>query len=822
MSARDYVTSAYHDASVAVRQLRRAPAFTAACVLTLALGIGATTALFTVVHGVLLRPLPYPGANRIVQLWQLDRTGHRTQFSDPNFDDVRAGTPDFTALAEYAGGGPVSVTGAVAPTRAGEALVSHGFFDVLGVHPSLGRTFALDEERLGGVPAVVIGHGFWLRAFGGHADAVGKSLVIGNQAYTVVGIMPPMVDVPTGADIWIPRELSDRLPSRTAHNWLLIGRLRPGVTLEQARRDASALATALAGRYGSETLMADVALIPLREELVGSSRTLLLVLFGASGVLMLIACANVTNLLVARLTLRRGELALRLALGAPRSRLLRQCLAESAILAAAAGALGVCLAALATDSLLAFQPGWLPRADAVHLDASVLVFATGLSLATAVGLAVISTWRATRGDPGGPLAAASRRTAGAALSMRFRDGLVVGQVAMTLVLLVTAALFARTLVSLITVDPGFHTQRSVVLDLAIPAEDSVAERARTAFYHTVLTQLSAAPGVTVGAINVMPLAAVGGSNGTFISMASPDETITADDLPRLLHDHTRTGQAAFRVASAGYFAAMGIPLLEGRTFDDRDAPDGPHVALVSASLARTGWPAGSPIGHWIEFGNMDGDLRPLMIIGVVGDVREHGLDTPPQPTVYANYLQRPVGTSRMNIVLAGPVNPSGMASRARAIVTALRPDLVPRTRSMESLVASSVAGPRFVLLLAGAFGGAAALLAALGIYSVISYLVTQRTRELGIRLALGARGTEIVRTVVGRGALLAAIGIGIGSLLAIATTRLLAGLLYGVSPMDPTAFVGVAAVVAAIALAASWFPARRAARIDPLTAVRAD
>jgi len=821
LRGREWLTYWGQDARFAYRQFRRAPAFVVATVLTLALGIGATTAIFSVVDGVLLRDLPYRAADQIVQLWQLDQAGHHMQFSDPNFDDMRTRTRSFAGMAEVASSNVVSVSGDVSPARASVSLVSHDFFDVLGVSPMLGRTLAPDEEREGGAPALVISWGFWQRGFAGSPSVLGKRLTIGDQTYTVVGVMRPELDFPAGTDFWGSRELFARLPSRTAHNWEVVGRLRPGIALADARREASALARALAVQWGSETMMANAALVPLREQLVGSVRPTLLILLAASTVLLLIACANVANLLVARLTARQGELALRLALGAARVRLVQQCLVESGLLALAGGALGVVLAVIGTRALLALDPGRLPRAGNVRIDASVLGFALGVSLATAIGLALVSAWRATRGDLRDMMSASQRTMSGPGSSARTRRTLVIAQVAMTLVLLVAAGLLARSFVSLLNVDPGFRAERAVVLDLAIEANDSGARVRRAALYHELLGRLHAIPGVTaVGAINAIPLAAEATSDGTFLEMTSPDERISFADMPRLFQDHTRTGQAEFRLASGGYFAAMHIPLLEGRTFDERDAPDAVHVAVVSASLAKAKWPGQSPVGKWIQFGNMDGDPRPFMIVGVVGDVREAALDVQPKPTFYASYLQRPVGATRMNVILAGPAKPGAVSASARAIMSTLRPDVPPRFRTIESIVASSVAGRRFVLLLVGVFGGAALLLAALGLYSVISYLVAQRALELSIRVALGAPAKEIRGLVLRQGAVLAAAGIAVGALAALAAARLISGLLYGISATDPVAFGGMALVVGGVALAACWMPAYRASRVEVMDVLR--
>jgi putative ABC transport system permease protein len=792
------------DLRFAVRQCRRAPGFVTATALTLALGIGAATAIFTVVNGVLLRALPYPDPDRIVQVWELNRRNTQMQVADPNFDDLREQVHSFADLAEIGTDNAASVSGDIEATRGVVTFVSHDFFDALGVPPLFGRTFAPEEEKEGGPRAVVLSYGFWQRAFGGARDVLGKRLHVEDGEYTIVGVMRPTLTFPDNTDLWGSLEIFGRSTSRTAHNSRVVGRLRPGVPLGSARREATALAHALAARYGSETTMADVAIVPLRDEMTGGIREMLLVLLAASAVLLGIACTNAANLIVARLTTRRGELAIRLALGAARSRLVRQCLAESLLIALGGGVIGLGLAALGTSALKALDPGHLPRAGDIRVDASVLAFAVVVALSTALGLALLSAWRATRGDLKAALSASDRTMSGAGSSVGTRRALVVAQVAMTLVLLVAAGLLGRTFVNLLRVNPGFRTERAVVLDISVGAADSVAEVQRGAFYHELLGRLGAIPGVTsVGAINAIPLDASGMADGNYIALTSPADVTT----------HRYSGQADFLVASGGYFTAMHIPLLDGRVFDDRDTPTTTNVALVSASFAAQQWPGQSALGRWIQYGNMDGDYQPFEIIGVVGDVRVDGLGVKPRPTFYAYYLQRPAAThSRINFVLSGPADPSLIAHAALATVRALRPDVPPRVRTIETIVASSVAGQRFLLLLVGVFGAVALTLAALGLYSVISYLVTQRARELSIRVALGARSGDIQSLVLRQGGVLALVGIALGALVAVGATRLLAGLLYGVGTLDPVSFVAVAAVVAAVAIAACWLPARRASR----------
>ena len=818
MHAREWVEAWMHDFRFAGRQFKRTPGFVAVVVTTLALGIGATTAIFSVVNGVMLRALPYSDPDRIVQLWEVAAKGGRNQFADPNFADVRSMTRSFAALAEIAGPTTMSVTGGTEPVRAGVVVASHDFFAALGLRPAVGRFFLSDEQQPGARRTAVVGHRFWQRSLGGSASALGTVLRIGDESYTVVGVMPPNMRDPEDTDILIPRELEPPLPSRTAHNWQVIGRLAPGVTIEQAQREVSALAKRLKVELGDDTNMNDAAIVTLRDQLVGGLRPTLLLLLGASIILLCIACANVVNLLVARMAARQGEIALRLALGAARRRLVQQCLAESLMLAIAGGAVGVLLAVLCVRVLLLFQTGNLPRVQEARVDGGVLSFALIVSVLTAVALGLLAAWRGARGDLRAALAH-SQRTLSGGSSERIRRTLVVAQMAMTFVLLVGATLLGRSFVRLLQVDPGFRTENAVVLDVSLPASGGAAMRERVRVYDELLDRLGRIPGVrAAGGVNAMPLTADAASNGTFLVMRTPDERIA--DFERAARDPERTGQAEFRIVSAGYFSAMNVPLLRGRTFDSRDGPDAPHVALVSAALATAKWPNEDPIGKIIQFGNMDGDLRPFTVIGIVGDLRQWSLALTPRPTFYAFVRQRPVAAGRLNIVMATVGDRTPVIAAAQRVVRDLRPDIPARLRTIETIVAESVADRRFVLFVVGVFGGSALLLATLGVYSVISYLVAQRSREISIRVALGAQKHEVIRLVLRQGALVALVGIAAGAAASLGLTRLLGTLLYEVSPTDPAAFVMMVALLTLVALLASWLPARRAARVDVMDILR--
>ena len=817
MRLHEWWESWMQDLRYALRQLVRSPGFFVVAVLTLALGIAATASLFSVVHGVLLRPLPYPEPERIVQLWELNKKGNQTYFSDPNYDDVRAQSRSFAAIAQESPTGVISVSGTTEPVRTRGAVVSQDFFAVFKVTPVRGRLFAPEELQQNGTPAVLVSHDFWQRHLGGSESALGKTLQFDGKAFTVVGIMPPNLDFPAEVDLWLPRELLEKLPSRTAHNWQVVGRLAEGVTLDQARRDVSAVAKRLKQQLGDDTWMADADVVSLQEEIVGGTRSTLLVLMLGSLILLLIACANVVNLLIARMAARHGEVAVRVALGASRARLIQQCLAEASLLSLAAGALGLVLTRLGVRLLLALQPGSIPRMQDVRVDGQVLAFAIGVAVASAVGMGLVTAWRGTHADLREALSQSQRTQGGTMSSERVRRSLVVAQVAMAVVLLVATGLFAHSFVRLLSVPSGFRAERQVILDI-VP-NGAPADRLR--LYDQLLEQFRGIPGVkAAGGVNAMPLSGNSAGDGTFIIMDGSDEKFQSSDFERLFRDPSRTGQAEFRVASPGYFEAMGIPLQRGRLFQDRDHIDAPHVAVISASLAKTRWPNEDPIGKVIQFGNMDGDLHPLTIVGIVGDVRETSLASNPRPTLYASYRQRPVQAWRFDFVLSNTGDPAGAINASRRIVRALRPDLPPRIRTIETIVSGSVADRRFVLFLVSAFGLAALVLAALGVYSVISYLVAQRGREISIRVALGAKSQDILRMVLRQGLLLATSGIVVGALVAYAATRLIAKMLYGISATDPVAFAGVVLVLAAVALLASWIPARRAARVQAMDVLR--
>jgi len=806
------------DLRYAVRMLKKSPGFTLTTVFTLALGIGATTAIFGVVYGVLLRPLPYSQPKQLVQLWEVNGQGHRVHFTDPNFEDIRSQSHSLSGLAEF-GVGEESVSGGAEPTRTMVASVSQDFFPLMRVRPVMGRGFQAENHRFGAAPVALVSYGYWTQHLGSTRDLSAVKLTILNQAVSVIGVLPAGFRFPEQAEIWVPRELWERLPSRSAHNWQVIGRLRDGVDPVQARAELTVIARQIKQQFGRDVDMTDVAMVRLQEAMTGSVRPALLILLGAVGFLLLIACANVANLLLAQASTRERELAIRAAIGAGRVRLARQFLTEALVLSLAGGLLGVLIARWGVIGLLHMAPPEMPRFEDAPISLPVLFFALGICLLIAAGLGLFSVARATSGDVQRALGEQGRSQTGSRHSQRVGRAIIAGQLAITLVLLTGAGLLGRSLLQVLSVDPGFRTDHIVTVDLALSFASDDARRGRAQFLSELLARLGQIPGVEdAGGAATLPLTS-GLADGTYAMLTPTGQPPRSmDDWEAWIHD-ARTGYGAYSPVSEGYFRVLGIPLLQGRLFDDRDTMDAPHVAVISQSLAREQWPGEDPIGRRLEFGNMDGDLRPLTVIGVVGDVREDSLEKPSGPIVYVNYRQRPQATSNFVAVLRTATDPSAVISSARTIVRALDPNVPPVIGTFAEVSALSLQSRRFNLILLGAFAATALLLAVAGLYGVMAYSVARRTAELGTRMALGATRSNILGLVLGQGLVTAAIGVAIGIAGAIALTRTLQSFLFGLSPTDPLTFAGVACLLILVALLACYIPARRAARIDPMAAL---
>ncbi len=812
----------------AFRRLAGNPGFTAVALLTLVLGIGASTAIFSIVDAVLLRALPYPHPQRIVRVWEQAPDGHRMNLSDPNFDDLRTGNGTFASLAVY-GYGLSSVAGGGEPVRVNIAAVSSAFFEALGTAPFRGRGFAPEEQRLDGAPAAIVSYSYWRQYLAGATDLSKFQLKMEGAVYPVVGVMPEGFNFPAGTAAWIPRELYPEIPSRSAHNWRGLGRLRDGVTVAQARANLSMIARRIKDQYGKQVDLSAVAVVPLADALVGDVRTALLTLLAAVGLLLLIACANVTALLLARNSARRRELAVRAALGAGRARLVQQFLAESFSLSLAGGLLGVLMAAWAVRVLPAILPSNLPRQQDVAIDAPILLFALAVTVAVAVSLGLFTAWRAGRGDLREALASGARGSSGTGASQRFRRFLVTGEIAATLVILIGACLLGRSFLRLISTDAGFSQRNLITVEFSLPTPPPQAGTDRTAklrqihLVDDILARLGAIPGAgPAGLAGAMPVAAGDDlADGTFLILHGRNPPADFNEFGLMAQDASQTGHAAYCAAGEAYFRVLGIPLIRGRMFDESDDWSSPHVAVIGESLARQRWPNADPIGQTIEFGNMDGDLRPLTIVGIVGDVRARGLDSPPSPIVYTNYRQRGLAENfSPTIVMRSALPPGAVAAAARRIFRELAPDVPVKVSTFAQEMGGWLAARRFLLLLVGLFAAAALALAAIGIYGVVAFSVARRTQEIGIRMAMGAQRNHVLRLVMGEGARLAATGVGVGIAASLAVTRLLSSLLYGVSATDPITFACVAALLSMAALLASYLPARRAIRLDPTIALR--
>jgi putative ABC transport system permease protein len=831
------------DLRFGARMLRKNPGSTFVSVLTLALGVGASATIFSVVYGVLLRPLPYHKPEQIVQVWEGDGHGEQMQLADANFEDIRTQNHSLQGLAEFSVG-IESVSGASEPRRLAVAAVSRDFFSVMGVSPVVGRGFLPDEQHPGAAPAALVSYSYWQQQLGGLTDLSMLHLVIGSKATSVIGVLPPGFRFPNDADVWLPREIDAPLPSRSAHNWQGIGRLRDGVLPQQAQADLAAIGHQLKQRFGQEIDMQDAVVIPLRAALTGDVRPGLLILLGAVGFLLLVGCANVMNLLLAQASAREGELAVRTALGATRGRLIQQFLAETLLLSVIGGVVGVLAASVGLRVLLRIAPPNTPRLGDVALNWPVLLFALGLSVIVAGGLGVLTAMRATSGRVQSALSEGGRGQSSARHSQRLGKVIIAGQLAITLTLLVGAGLEGRSLLRVLSVDPGFRTEQVLTIDMALPFVGADADKIhRVQFMNALFDRLHSLPGVSeVGGTNTLPLATEGYSDGGFaeinrqqlsqkeqslierpIDASHPDEAALREllaFLDRYFHDPTHTGYADYSVVSEGYFRTLGIPLLRGRLFDGRDVADSPHVALISESLAKEKWPGLDPLGRTIEFGNMDGDPRLLTIIGVVGDVRGRKVETMARPTIYVNYRQRPQTVRSLTVVMRASADPATTLAAALKTVNMLDPTIPPRLNTFSEVFSASLHTRRFNLILIGIFAGSALLLAVAGIYGVLAYAVARRTREIGVRIALGASTGNVLGLVLGQAMSTALAGVVAGILGAFILTRLMRSLLFEISPSDPLTFAAVALLLLLVAALAAYLPARRATRVDPTIALR--
>jgi predicted permease len=807
-----------HDLRYALRSFRKSPGFTLVAICTLALGIGATTAIFSVVNGVLLRPLPYANPTSLVMLWNRWQGWPATWLSQPEYWDFSEQTHSFDGIAAFTNG-TENLTGDGNPERVRAGLVTANAFPLLGVQPALGRVFVAEEDRPGSGVAV-ISDGLWRRRFGADPAIVGRSILLNDSSVTVLGVMPPGFQLPldfTGQpmDLWRPLALnrdSAAVAGRGNHGLNAFARLKPGVTVAAANADVGVIATRMTELYPQEEPTGFGSfIVSVSQQVMGDVRPALLLLLGATGFVLLVACANVANLLLARSEVRQREVAVRTALGAGRGRLVRQMLTESVVLALAGGALGLLLADWGLHALLASAPTGIPRLGEVGMDGRVLAFAliasigTGIlfGLAPALHLAVRDLHLVLKSSGRGSTAGGARR--------RVRHALVVSEIAVAFVLVIGGALLIQSFVRLRAVDAGFNPANVLTMQISLSPSRYVSSDRVHAFYRTLIDRTRALPGVqSAGAIRALPMDGVIGDWGFTVegSPLSPGTHMAGD----------------WQVVSPGYFRTMQVPLEHGRLFTDADGADAPGAILMNEALARRAFPDGDAIGRRVRMG---GERDWRTVVGIVGNVRQRGLDADIRPELYLPHAQFPKGERSalrdMYLVIRTAHDPAAITSAVRREVHALDPTVpIASVRTMDTVVGSWAAERRLSMSVLTILAAVALALAAVGTYGVMSYAVAQRTQEIGLRVALGAQPGDVVRLVVRQGAGLALAGVGIGLVAAFALTRFMHNMLYQVGATDPATFAGIAVLLAGTALVATYIPARRATRVNPVIAMRAD
>jgi len=799
------------DVLYALRRLVKAPAFTLVAVATLALGIGANSAIFSVVDGVLLKPLPYPEPDRLVGVYHV-ADGHRAVMSGPNFTDIAKSATTLEGAAAISTGRAI-LTGKGEPTRLPIAEVSAAFFSVLRVRPELGRPFAATENTPGSTHVVILSHALWQQRFGGDAGVIGRRIMLDGVAKEVVGVMPAGFAYPDGREAWMPIEYDDNFVSKQRASWYLdvIARLRPNVTPQQSAAEVETLGRGLARQYPDADSEIGMSTYPLLDALIGDVRRAVFVLLGAVGFVLLIACTNVANLLLARAAARGSEMAVRTALGANRSRLVRQLLTESVLLSLIGAGAGLLLAVWGVDLLVRLKPAGIPRLDNVHVDATVIAFTVAIAIVTGILFGLVPAFNATRGLSD-TLKDGGRGAVGARGGSRVRAVLVMAELALAVMLLAGAGLLLRSFMKLEAVDPGFRIGPALTFDLTLPDARYKEDERQIAFFDQLLPRLRALPGVRgASAILGLPLSGL-------------DIIISFQVQGRPPVPPSQQPAMQVRVATPDYFPNIGIPLKRGRLFTDDDRAGTARVVLISETAARQFFPGENPIGRTITLGWGRGPGKPRAggeVVGIVGDVKDGGLNEASQPQIYLPYRQWPVGS--MTVVVTTAVPPLSLTDAVRSSVYALDGNLpVSNVSTLDAVVAKSISQQRFYMLLLTMFAAIALVLAAVGIFGVLSYAVSQRTREIGIRMALGAQGRSVVGLVVRQAMLLVAAGIAAGLALGLSLSQTMTRMLFGVTPTDPATFAGVAVLLASVALLASYLPAWRATRVDPIVALRSE
>ncbi|MEP7098259.1 MAG: ADOP family duplicated permease [Dokdonella sp.] len=793
------------DLNFAARSLRARLGMATFAVLTLATGMAAALAIYCVIDALLLRALPYPQPDQLVQVREIADDGHTMSLAYPNYTALAAAVGQFSTSA-FHNSYPETIQSDDSAARITIDVSGGDFFRLLGIAPKLGRTFAAAEHE----KVAVIGHGLWQSLLYGRTDVLGQPLSIGGELYTIIGVMPTGFAFPQDAVAWIPMPPAYLGTSRSAHNFEVLGRLRAAADLGQARLAANALATRLKAQYGKQVDAVAFDVTPLADAIAAPVRNALLLLAAGTAFLLLIAITNTTNLLLALNGSRARELAVRAALGASRARLARQVLLESLLIAAAATVLALLAAAAAIRVLVHTAAGQLPRVDVIHLDARIVALCLlgAVLIALIAGVAVL--WNTRKQNPIGELRESSRGQSPSRGHLRTRMLLLVGQTALTTVLLIGAGLLGRSFLALLAVDPGFNAEGAISVRVSPPSAPNAATAATNAQrYDNLMAAFASVPGVaTVGGVSSLPLSASGADGGFW------DGSVTSfDSAPPTI------GYAEFRVASAEYFKAAGIPLLRGRTFDSGDHSDGQHVALISAAAARATWGERDPIGQRIQYGNMDGDMHPLTIVGVVGDVHERRLDKAPMGTVYVDLDQRPMAAAEFNIVVRSTLPIAALMPQLRAPLEQLASGIPYSLHPLAEVRASALADRRFSLLLFGAFAGVAFVLAIGGLYGLVAFAVGQREHEFALRQALGSSRRRIARLVLGSALRVGAGGITLGVVIALFGAHAARSQLFGVPASDPVTLLGVSALLLATLLLACLLPARRACAAQPRDAL---
>ena len=792
------------DLKYGIRMLFKKPAFTAVVVLTLALSISSTTVVFSVVNALLLRSLPYSNPDQLINVWSVFKSNNKAYASAANFREWQERNQSFQSLAAY-DSLKLNLTGGDRPEAIDVALVTANLFPLLGVQPVRGRGFRTEEEQPATNKVAVISDGLWQRRFGADAGVVGKPLVLDGDSYTVIGIMPPRFSFPEKIDVWLPLSfVPEELADRGYNHLAVVGRLKPGVELRQAQAEMSAIMGEQVRKYPNENAGRSMRLLTFQQNLVGDIRMALWILSAAVFLVLLIACANIANLLMARATTRQKDIAIRIGLGAGRRRLLQQLLIESLLLSLFGGAMGLIFAYGGLKVLTSVGPTSIPRLSEVTIDARVLAFTLVISLLTGVIFGLIPALQATKPEINEWLKDGQRSASGGPGGKRARSWLVVTEMALALILLIGAGLLIKSFLILWQVEPGFNPHNVITMAISPSPPKYNTQRDFVILCQRVLEQVKSTPGVdAVGVVNQLPFS---GRNLGLNFTVGGQPPVKPED----------TASANFRLVSPGYLQAMGIPLKRGRDFNDHDRRDSTPVALINETLAKHYFANEDPIGKQL---NIEGQQAPREIVGIIGDVKQIKLDAEGKSEIYVPFFQ--IAVPAMNIVVRTTTDPGSMTSAVLQQISRVDPDQpVYQVKTMDEYLGESMAQRRLSTVLLGVFAALALILAALGVYGMMSYLVSQRTREIGVRMALGARQLDILTLVVRHGMWLSILGIAVGVAAALLLTRIMTSSLYGISASDPLTYVGISALLALIALLACLIPARRALKVDPIIALR--